>query len=68
MYCGVGLKARALCVECVEGERREEVERGWKRRRERGDRGVGFVGLNQSLSFSLSLLRGVKNTVGPETS
>lgn len=35
MYCGVGLKVRALCVECVEGERREEEER----ERE----GIGYV-------------------------
>ena len=35
MYCGVGLKVRALCVECVEGERREEEER---------ERGLGMFG------------------------
>jgi len=33
MHCGVGLKVRALLVECVEGEKREEEER----------EGIGYV-------------------------
>jgi len=48
MYCGVGLKARALCVECVEGEREG---RGGERMEEEGER--------RSISLFLSLAQSV---------